>query len=269
MRKRNLILLDIDGTIVDERHRTNFDISQGIQDSRALGFSVGFNSNRALEDMTSLYKRLDLNGPLIIENGIYCKKALDSPNVTLFKDAKVLQRYLAGLLKNFVGDSNVNDIGVYVLDTTKYIGNLKHKVPGDQTNILLNKYRKYTGSVHIYKNGKPDTRLALQLYDYLGSNIDDNLLVTKPNNAANITIQPRGSSKAMGIKYLRETFPNEHEHVFMIGDSTSDAETIPFVDGFYAVGNSNREVKRKAAFVSEEPYTKGVGEILQFIVRSF
>jgi len=266
--KKKLILLDIDGTIVDEKHDVNANLKPIINRLKILNWTVGLNSNRALEDMTPIYRELSLNGPLIIENGIYYKESIKGKSQLLLKSAEKLQKPLADLLKDFINTSGIPNLKYCIIDTSKYIGTRKEKINTD-TNILLNKFRLYTGSIHVYEGKNPNSDVAQSLYNYLSTALPKNLTVSKPNKVANITIQPKNSSKADGIKYLKEISNNNFEKIYMVGNSLSDAKTLPFVNGFFAVGNSDNETKKEATFVAEKDYTAGVMEIFEYLINNF
>jgi len=245
----------------------NADINPIIEQATLRNYLIGINSNRAIEDIEPFYRKLKLNGPILVENGIYCMETLASKCILLLEGAQPLQKYIAGLISIFIRNEVSGSIKMFVTDTSDYINKINEIPLSNRIDILLNKYRKYTGSVHVYKNKTPEVNLAQKLFVYLEDNLDEKLCITKPNTVANVTIQPRGSSKSMGVRYLKETFPDKYEHILVIGDSTSDAETAPLIQAFYAVSNADPETRRKATFVSDSPYTKGVGEILRHIIH--
>lgn len=85
---KKLILLDIDGTLIGFDH--NFNVSpellqKEIDALKKAKWLLGINSNRAFEDMQDIYEQLHLNGPLLVENGIYIKETLTRAPEMLIK----------------------------------------------------------------------------------------------------------------------------------------------------------------------------------------
>ena len=71
-RKRILIFLDIDGTLITPAQKTNSNsLPRLIRELGKQGILFGLNSNRSIEDLQPLYRKFFLNGPIIAENGVY------------------------------------------------------------------------------------------------------------------------------------------------------------------------------------------------------
>ncbi|PIZ44737.1 hypothetical protein COY32_06080 [candidate division WWE3 bacterium CG_4_10_14_0_2_um_filter_41_14] len=148
-----------------------------------------------------------------------------------------------------------------ITDTTKEImSNSFETVPH---SIHLNKFRRYTASIHVYHYGERDHATAHELArfikDYCKKQSID-VCVSVPEMFGNIIVWPSNASKGNALQFLKNIYPDSS--FFMIGDDTPDLDTLEHVDGFFAVGNAGTYVKEKALYVSPETYTKGVIDIL-------
>lgn len=157
-----------------------------------------------------------------------------------------------------------------ITDTSDYIKScsLAKIQDNPRCQILLNKFRIYTGSIHVYKEMQPNQNVATKLYEFLEKKLPKNLKISTPNEAANISIVPRESGKSWGIKHLKRLHPTLINEIIMIGDSYSDLETKTEVTNFYTVGNASTDVKKAADYSAEHPYARGVMELLRKINSS-
>jgi hydroxymethylpyrimidine pyrophosphatase-like HAD family hydrolase len=134
--------------------------------------------------------------------------------------------------------------------------------------FLLNKHRKYTCSVHIYRHGKRDPdlsrRLALFLRKYFKDN-DLSLVVENPKSFGNVIFWHKGVDKGMAFRKIKKYYP-DYEFI-MIGDDLADLKTLKEVKYFFSVNNAQEIVKQKSDYVASEEYTRGVVEALRYLRR--
>ncbi len=265
MTKPFLIFLDIDGTLIQENQRPNTKrLPSVIQKLERKGFVFGLNSNRSFEDIQSVYNEFGLNGPVVLENGVYFKKKLNTRRTFLARDKSRLRAYIVRFAKAFVAENDI-DAEVCSMDTVAAILS-GTRLKGVQ--ILINKFRLYTGSVHVYRDGERDRSLAEELAAYLRKELKAakrsvDVIVT--GEFGNIIINPKGVSKTTAFRKLRSFYPN---HTFvMIGDDAADAKTLGEVDHFFAVGNAAEEARKAAEHVAKETHTKGVIETLKYMEK--
>lgn len=260
--KKLLIFLDIDGTLIQKNLRPNSAVlPKIIKRLSERGFLFGLNSNRALEDVLPVYKKFDLNGPLVLENGTYFKKDLGSKEQFLISNPKNISKITATAIKSFA-DFYRLDATVKIADTVKIIKQNERlkKIP---QGIFANKFRKYSSSVHLFKYGERDLETAKKMSGFLRKYFKQHKLeldVEVPRYSDNIVFWPSKCDKGTALKKLKKYYS---DYAFsMIGDDLADLKTLGQLKYFFAVGNAQPEVKKKADFVSKKTYTQGVVEIL-------
>jgi hydroxymethylpyrimidine pyrophosphatase-like HAD family hydrolase len=223
------------------------------------GFLFGLNSNRSLEDVSPIYKKFNLNGPIILENGVYF--IFKRKKIFLLAKPKIITpRFIEGILVAFIKKENLNAT-IKIHDSVKALtSSITAATP---LLFLVNKYRKFTGSIHILRYGKRDRILAQKLTEFIGKEFRQSKLdftVTCPETFGNVIFYPKKSSKRMALQKIKAYYPRYH--FYMIGDEMNDFKAIHKIGTFLTTGNATPRVKTMAFYVAKNTYTKGLVEIL-------
>lgn len=262
--KPYIFFLDIDGTLIQPNQKSNSDLLPNtIKKLSQKGHLFGLNSNRAVEDIVDIYQLFGLNGPIILENGVYYKKTLDAPEILLIESPAKLQKLTMGALSAYVNTLEP-EVHYECTDTVDIIENEKYnEIP---LGIYLNKFRKYTASIHVFRYGKRNLDAAQKITDYLQKYFNEKkmgIIVRVTSSFGNVILYPKDGSKKDAFTQLKSVYP---DYKFaMIGDSLGDAETAEEIDFFYTVGNAPDKVKAIADLAASKPYTQGVIEVLEQI----
>ena len=261
LNKKFVVFFDIDGTLIQPNQRPNsYKLSEVIKKIPVQKAVFGLNSNRSFYDIKNIYQMFALNGPIILENGVYFKKDNKSKNIFLLKNPIKIKATTKKMLREFVKTYNLK-CDLLFTDTSQLIASNKLKLM--PSVILVNKFREYTGSMHLYKYGKTDTKLAEKLVKFLNKYFKEhgfsfNVECTK--SFGNVIFWPKAINKKKALKKLKAFY--EGYTFVMIGDDVPDAKTLGEVKFFFAVGNAEKTAKVKANFVAKKTYTKGVIEII-------
>jgi len=176
-----------------------------------------------------------------------------------------LQRASIIGLKQFVAQSNL-DCQLGVVDTVDMITSKElKKIP---VGIFLNKFRLFTGSIHLYRYGKRDRNLAKKVATFLRKYFKSknyNVSVEVPEAFGNIIFWPSTADKGKAFARIKKYYPGYD--LAMIGDDKSDLKTLKHVKYLFAVGNALPIVKKRADYAAKAKYTQGVVEILQYIKK--
>ncbi|PIR93846.1 hypothetical protein COT97_04445 [Candidatus Falkowbacteria bacterium CG10_big_fil_rev_8_21_14_0_10_39_11] len=261
MSKKQLIFFDIDGTLIGENQRPTIDnLPELVSTMTEQGFLFGFNSNRSCEDIEKWYRYFNMNGPIVLENGVYFLNNIGDEPKFLVSNPLKLKKIVEGLINDYIKDKELSCN--FILGDSSAIfakGELD-----DGFLIIMNDFRLYTASIHVFKDKKRDKQEANKLAKYLIEKMkvrEYDLIVEVPEMFNNVIIYPAGISKSLAFKKIRKYYP-EYE-ISMIGDDIADAETAQVIDKFYAVDNAVDQAKMQATFVANQGYTAGVYEILQ------
>lgn len=251
-----LVFLDIDGTLLKPNYRTNSErLPKMIKKLSSKQYVFCLNSNRAIEDLRPIAKKFNINGPLVAENGTF--SVIKNKQEMLTKAEPIAEK-LSRALKEI---EQKEDVRVYKIDTVK---NGRRKAYSRNKVLLVNKFRDYTGSIHVRNNGRNDLKLAKQLVRYFEKYFGNDYAISTSKIFSNVLISPKSADKGKAIKTLKEKYYSGST-VVMIGDDSADMPVMNVVDKFFAVGNAEPRVKKHADYEAKLPYTQGVVEILSYL----
>jgi len=271
MGKKYLIVMDIDGTLVDSNYRsTSPTIYSVIEQMQEEGHIFVLNSNRSLEDILEIANHFHIKGPVIGENGCFIYNQETEETTVLIPD-----QILAGLnkLKDNVKDiiaENFSHSEFAISDTTdfnKYYDT--QDVPENiDTYFIMNEFRKFSISIHVRKivNGEPakDLENTKKLYDLMKDYIitnNLNLSIEYTDRYCNVLVCSKENNKTAAFKELNQSLSGDYVKV-IIGDDSLDKPTLDELDYFFVVNNAKDNVKAIADYVAKEEITKGGEEIL-------
>lgn len=254
-----LIFLDIDGTLLKPDYSTNSNnVTKIIKNMSKNGYSFCLNSNRSIHDLRPIIDKFKINGPVIGENGAF---VLLNGKLSMLKKLPDLRNYTTPYLRELAKTMKAS---INFVDTVKL--SKESKKISTKLNWSVNKFRIWTMSIHVKKDGKKDFISAKELASNLKSFLGNRYNVNVSKIFTNVLISANDIDKGRAISIVkRRYFPNAK--VFMIGDDYADIPAIDIVDKFFAVGNAEIQIKRKSYYVSKANYTKGVEEILNKIRR--
>jgi HAD superfamily hydrolase (TIGR01484 family) len=267
--RKNIFFLDIDGTLITPSQKTNTrSLPALIRKLSKKGVCFGLNSNRSIEDLTSIYKKFSLNGPIIAENGVYYKSSISGKkNFLIPQPPDKIKEITYMSIKKFIENEKIKPI-FKMGDSTKIISSKKMNM--DSPLIIANGYRLYTGNIHLYNNRKRDPALAQRLKIFLEKEFKIKKLSLRVESSrifSNVMFCPQKADKGNAVRELKKIYTNSK--FYMAGDDVGDLETLKYIDGFFAVGNAEKKVKESAAFTSAQEYTKGVLDILRHFEKKY
>ena len=220
--KKLLLFLDIDGTLIMENQKPNYYHLPQLIRKISKFCLCGLNSNRSFHDIKNIYKYFGLNGPIVLENGVYFKKNLSSKKFLLINNPVKVKRIAKAAIKDFINSHKIDCKFLYG-DSVEFIISKRSDKKG--IFIVANGFREYTGSIHIYRNGKRDNILAEKLASFLKDYFLQkklNLNVVQSSAFGNVLFWPVGINKAVALKRLKK-FYKDYEFA-MIGDDLEDLD---------------------------------------------
>ncbi len=275
--KKFLFFLDIDGTLLDSSYQSTEPQLGGLITSLQEKDNIfSINSNRALEDLLPVAQMFDITGPLIGENGCFIYDAADKRTDILLSDRYVAEwqkdkEEIRSKIVDFFKDNYPDNPVVWMdVDTVKEITRASVSSFVDGTFLLLNnKYRKYTQSIHVRQvvggESKKCPEALQELESCLKENFNDGSIVIATSSVFNnLLIYPLEVSKKTAVKHLSEQY--EGYKLVFIGDEIGDYHMSEGFGDFYTVANAEQSTKDHALFVSDNPSTKGVYDILQKVI---
>jgi hydroxymethylpyrimidine pyrophosphatase-like HAD family hydrolase len=278
---KKIVLLDIDGTLLDSSYRVNCNsLPALIQEMQQCGYMFALNSNRSLEDIVPVAEQFAIMGPLIAENGVFFASLKDrSPKPLVPKKVAAHMSTVKVLFENRLKHllaTNYKDQWVWCdTDTVELLSkNDTERTVYPKGTIVFasNHFRRYTVSIHVMiSDGKNLKHASHELVDELCDGIskwaaDNDFLVTRGYEFSNILAYSNDASKRQALVFVAKHYKGAR--IIGIGNEVGDAEMMKDIGTFYAVNNAMELAKKSAVYVSEEPITKGVKDILEHIRKA-
>ncbi|WP_085992754.1 Cof-type HAD-IIB family hydrolase [Oceanobacillus senegalensis] len=266
MKKRHLIALDLDGTLLTDQKvispRTKCTVQTAIQEGHIVVIATG----RPHRASIGYYHELQLDTPMVNFNGALIHHPTDRKWDVLHNPMPIrtarqiidacydleVHNILAEIMDNVYldqYDEKILEIFHESKDDTPItIGNLKHKLKEDPTSLL------------IYPKEEDILRLRNHLTEYHAELIEHRKWGA-PYNV--IEIVKKGMNKAVGLQKIAHYFNIPKDHIIAFGDEDNDLEMIDYAGVGVAMENGINELKQIANHVTNTNEQDGVGEFLE------
>lgn len=275
------IILDIDGTLLESDYSVSYpQVVSTIRKLSQRGVAFSLNSNRSIEDILPVAKKFGIEGPLVVENGVYYVLAADNYQPQYLVSKETSERFAHDKyefereLQSILRSKYPQGVHWESVDTVRLISSAERQTYAEgEVVVANNQYRKYTTSAHVYiqRHGKLEKLTDQELGDIcekleVWCDTRD-MVVSKGVGFSNILAGSRETSKTTAVKALREMYPT---HTFVsIGNEKGDGAMLQDNGVFYAVANATEDAKSIATYISSYPTSKGVDDILRNILREW
>jgi hydroxymethylpyrimidine pyrophosphatase-like HAD family hydrolase len=271
MGKKYLIVLDVDGTLVDSEYRaTSPTIYSVIDQMQKEGHLFVLNSNRSMEDIMRVANHFGITGYVIGENGCFIS-SIETGDQTILESQKTIDE-IDTLKKNIpeIISQNFQQAKFIISDTTDFNKHLDTQDRPDSIEkyFIMNEYRKYSLSIHVRKIAEDqiakDAQTTKIFYNLIKDYIEKNelkLLAQYTETYSNVLVCSCENNKTTAFKILTEKLPKNFTKV-IIADDLIDKPALNEINYFFVVNNAADSVKAVAHYVSHESITKGVEDIL-------
>lgn len=235
-----IIALDMDGTLLNNEGDISPDNREAIRLAQELGVKVILSTGRFIDSVREYAGTLDLSSYFITTNGSEIWQGSD----------QLIERHVIPVpdiewLRNLAVDEGVWFWGM----TTKqhyHLQNFPVDVAGDE-------WLKFGMDV---KDAQTRKRIRTMLEDSGQFEVTNSSL-------SNIELNPRGVSKASGLKTVSALCGTTMDHVMAIGDSLNDIAMIRAVGCGVAMGNAQPAVIEAADWVTESNERHGVAQAIR------
>lgn len=275
----NLLLVDLDGTLIDKNYRTTDNaIQEELDKIQKNGFEIVLCSDSAIEYLEGWQRRLGISplSPIIGEKGgiiampngaSIIPTAIDASLETAFCQAR--ESLIKALSTNKGQLLILGDVNELAMRPPEF--NLEYQL---SRVILVNTFRRVSFSMYIRKvDERGHLKIDSALTKKTWQEIEPTLLKHLPGKELTldvnhsygiIIIHHKQTSKTRAVKRLLEK--RRYKRVFMVGDSKSDYIQDPQVIHL-AVGNATAEYKQLADYVATQKLTSGVIELLNYCLN--
>ncbi len=259
-----IVMVDLDGVVLNSQYKTTGNICS-ITDELSKVSHIVPNSDTPIERLATFFEQsIGISSDIVIgENGAVVK---------YFDDVKFtyenidISQYIHAMKTVF------SRFDCCILECDAPILVREHNELRPNTKfILIDKFRRMSismfflvtdddGKLHIDEEWSEQCLHSLSPYN-------------KPQALGNFVYNPKygiaissitGVSKTSGYLFLKQKYPNAQ--FFMVGDSDADIIEDASVTHL-AVNNASSSLKKESSFVSNNPYTIGLGDCFQWILK--
>ncbi|WPC39745.1 Cof-type HAD-IIB family hydrolase [Clostridium sp. JS66] len=266
MDKYKMICLDIDGTLLNSKHRISPSTKEVIQIvSKEMQIPIILVSARMPKGILFLLKELSISNPIICYSGalIMDDKTNILSNVTIpileLKQVFKLTREMGIHISLYKDDEwYVEKIDEWA-EQEGIITNMSPIIMSFTDLFdLWEKEDSGPNKILCMANQNELETLNAKIKDYNSNNL--NIYFSKPTY---LEMMPNNASKTSAIKVLCEKYGVQRPEVIAIGDNYNDINMIEFAGLGIAMGNAPNEVKQYADYITLSNDEDGVAEAIK------
>lgn len=263
MKNRHLILVDLDGTILNSKKRLTQRTKTVIEKVMKLGHIVCIATGRPYLSSKKYYEELQLETPIINFNGGY----IHNPNDNSFKAIhNTLEQKNVLELINHIEDTKAKQIMVEIMDDVylRYEGVIHGETYIDENNKII------YGCLKTNIKNSPTSILVFNEESHI------NILKTKIRadkrfnkigfktwNPEILEIANRENDKVTGIKAIASHYKIPKSRIISFGDEENDKGMIEYSQLGYVVKNGSFKLQQIADEVIESNDNNGVAKKLE------
>lgn len=234
-----LIALDLDGTLL-HRHEISEANRRAIAEARAHGVAVTIATGREVHSMKRYWKELKLDAPFITVNG----GEVWSASGELHSRHSLSEETAVKLYDIAVGEKCS-----FWCDTT-------------EGPLHMDNWKFVAGETVCLKFGF-ETENAKQLERIRTKVTELGMFELTNSHPANLEVNPKGISKASGIRQICSLLSLSMEQVLAVGDSLNDKTMLIEAGIGVAMGNAQDELKSVADAVTGRNNEDGVAQAIR------
>lgn len=260
------IVIDLDGTLLNDEHQVSERNKQVIQKAMAQGIKVIIATGKTRTSAEPIIKELNLDTPGVFVQGLIIYNAdgtvrqehkLDGAvarQVIQFAESQGFEviAYSGGRLVCRRLEEEVEEIATFGEPMPEAIGSLINQV----NTVKMNKL------IIVGGNKRKTKALRWQLEQQL----DGKVSFTDGGVLTSLEILPKGTNKGQGVKTLLRQLGANPENVMGIGDAENDVEMLQTVGFPIAVENASEKTKAVAEEVVASNNNDGVAEAIERFV---
>lgn len=262
MNNIKIIFIDIDGTLVTNRKRITLKTRKAIKKVVDKGIYVVLTSGRDILHTIDKSKRALASNIVISSNGseIYDyqnKKLIYKNNIDIEKVYKIWdycnKNHIGIMIKSFEGKL----INKYLIGKDKenavIITNKK-----ELKNILISQIVFISNDIELILKAKE----FIKELDLAVNHYSNSFLEATISDRYSLDINNKGVSKGEGIKKLLKHLNLKKENSMCFGDYYNDLDMFEACNIKVAMGNSCKELKEKADYITDTNNKNGVANFL-------
>nr|WP_285289110.1 Cof-type HAD-IIB family hydrolase [Bacillus sp. ISL-41] len=239
-----LIALDMDGTLLDDRHEVSDENRRAIKEAEKRGVRVVLSTGRSLKTARDYVLSLELSSYLVTVNG----GEIWGPNGELVQRSKVDTEHIQWMFEL----SKKNRTGFWATSSENV---WRNNMPED---LFSQEWIKF--GFHIEEDEiRGNVLKELQ---------DKGVFEISNSSLKNIEVNALGINKAVGLQKVCDLLGISMDNVMAVGDSLNDIAMIAEAGLGIAMGNAQETVKEAADDVTGTNQDSGVAQAIEKWVLS-
>lgn len=262
-----LIVVDMDGTLLNSNGEVSEENKRALREARAEGINVAIATGRIFTSARFYARLLEINTPIIACNGALIRNYHSNEVIHIDSMSYVDAIRIMEICRD-------NNLYYHYYDQDTLF------VDGDKVDYLKEFYWRDRGrvsdSIHIVevedtlsyvKENKPHI-LKFVIVDEDREKLEKVKIKLKEINGVdvdkswhnNLEVMNKGVSKGRAIATLSDILGVKREEIIAFGDNYNDMSMKDYVETFVAMGNSEKEVKEEAHYVTDSNDNSGVAK---------
>jgi len=272
-----LICIDVDGTLLNSKHKITKRTKEVILKAHKLGVHIVISTGRMYTDAEYYSNLIGVKSPVIASNGAFIKEK-DNDKV-IYKNVlgeelslQLLKVFRKHAIKPYFCTPHKFYYGNFMFKVfyaiTKILGTRRNKLDVEYVSswtqwqkVLQREKDDIVKGEIIYKNPALVHELCNELKNMPQLEIVD-------SSRYNVEITRKGVSKGKAVETLASLYGLKREEIIAIGDSQNDLSMIEYAGLGIAMGNASDAVKQKANYVTNSNDNEGVANAIhKFILE--
>ena len=261
MSKYKLVAVDLDGTLLDDKHKITKEIADTVAWARSKGIGFTFATGRLFPSASVYAAELGITMPLITYNGALIKAPDAAESIFHLPLDRETAMDVLDATTDWPGRRFV------FVDDVAYT-DLEDDVTREYSKALRVEFRKLAEldragiggpSMITFRDDPPKIE---KLTAFLRNLFQDKIYLVN-SRPFFLDISHRTVSKGRALAELCAYLGIEPEQVIAIGDEGNDLEMLEFAGLGAAVANATDDLKAKADYVARGSHYHGVIEVMQ------
>ena len=266
--KRNIqyIVVDLDGTLLNDKHKLDKRNKEAILKAIAQGVKVIIATGKTRASAESIIADLNLDTPGVFVQGLIIYNADGTIRQEHTLDADVARhaiQHAESLGFEVIAYSGNRLVCKRLDESVKEIASFGEPMPG-AVGSLINQVHSIKMNKLIVVGGNKRKLKALQWQ--LSQQISGKAHFTDGGVLTSLEILPKGINKGQGVKTLLRQLTANPENVMAIGDAENDVEMLEVAGFAVAVKNASEKTKAVADEIVASNNDGGVAEAIERFV---
>ncbi|KIC94112.1 HAD family hydrolase [Flavihumibacter solisilvae] len=258
-----LVVTDIDGTLLDSRHKLSNDFYPTFSQLKSKGILFSAASGRQLFNLQKRFEPIVEDVIFISENGSY----------VVYRNEELLVQAMPAAVTRELLATALGIAGAYPILCGKKKAYVQHTNPEFISNVELY-YEKYEVVPDLLQV-TDDEFLKIAICDLVGSSVNsygyfkdrEDELQVKISGKIWLDLSHKLANKGRALEVVQQRFGISAEDTMVFGDYLNDLEMMSKAHFSFAVENAHPDIKKAARYRAKSNDENGVVEMLQQMVN--